>query len=99
MSEFNDTQRDVLAAVCDTVVPSLAHDPDPDGFFARKASDLWVPQVIEYLVTSMPDDQRTALLALLEVARRPGFRAPLPALPRAAHAQLGVDRLGGGGGT
>ena len=73
MSEFNDTQRDVLAAVCDTVVPSLAHDPDPDRFFARKASDLWVPQVIEYLVTSMPDDQRTVLLALLEVLQDQDF--------------------------
>ena len=66
MSELDDTQREVLAAVCDTVVPSLARDPDPDGFFARKASDLWVPQVVEYLVAGMSDDQRAGLLVLLE---------------------------------
>ena len=68
-------------------------------FFARKASDLWVPQVIEYLVTSMPDDQRADLLALLEVLQDQDFVRRSAALPRAAHAQLGVDRLGGGGRT
>ena len=84
MSEFNDTQRDVLAAVCDTVVPSIARDPDTDGFFARKASDLWVPQVIEYMVAGMPDDQRAVVLALLETLgdqdfahRSPGSREQL----------------------
>ena len=66
MSELNDKQREILAAVCDTVVPPLACDPDPDGFFARKASDLWVPQVVEYLIDAMPDDQRAGLLAVLE---------------------------------
>jgi hypothetical protein len=47
MSELTDAQRDVLAAVCDTIVPAIARVPDPDGFFARRASDLWVPQVVE----------------------------------------------------
>jgi GMC oxidoreductase len=59
--------------VCDTVVPSLTRDPDPDGFFARKASDLWVPQVIEYLVAGMPEDRRAGVLALLGALGEQGF--------------------------
>lgn len=66
MSELTDTQREVLAAVCDTIVPAIPRVPDHDGFFARKASDLWVPQVIQYLLTSFPDDQRASLIALLD---------------------------------
>jgi choline dehydrogenase-like flavoprotein len=66
MFELTDTQRKVLAAVCDTVVPAIAGDRDRDGFFARKASDLWVPQVVEYLLAGMPNDQRASVLALLE---------------------------------
>ena len=66
MMELTETRRGVLAAVCDTVVPAIARVPDPDGFFARKASDLWVPQVIEYLLPEMPEEQRTSVLALLD---------------------------------
>jgi choline dehydrogenase-like flavoprotein len=66
MFELTETRRDVLAAVCDTFVPAIARVPDPDGFFARKASDLWVPQVIEYLLADMPEEQRASLLALLD---------------------------------
>jgi choline dehydrogenase-like flavoprotein len=66
IGELTDTHREVLAAACDTVVPAVARDPDPDGFFARKASDVWVPQVVEHVLARMPDDQRAGLLALLE---------------------------------
>ena len=44
MPELTDTQRNLLAAVCDTVVPAVPIVPDRDGFFGRKASDLWVPR-------------------------------------------------------
>lgn len=59
--------------MCDTVVPAIARDPDPDGLFARKASDVRVPQVVEYVLTRMPDDQRAGLLALLEALGDQGF--------------------------
>jgi len=78
MFELTDTRREVLAAVCDTVVPAIARDPDRDGFFARKASDLWVPQVIEYLLAGMPDDQRASLLALLEALDQTDFARRSP---------------------
>ena len=78
MSELTDTHREVLAAVCDTVVPAIARDPDPDCFFARKASDVWVPQVVEHVLAGMPDDQRAGLLALLEALGDQDFvRCPL----------------------
>ena len=39
---LSDAQRATLTAICDTVVPSLARDRDPEGLWARKASDLGV---------------------------------------------------------
>lgn len=86
MSELTDAQRDVLAAVCDTIVPAIARVPDPDGFFARRASDLWVPQVVEYLLVGMPDDHRAGLLALLEALAGEDFVGCSPLLrPQLLH--------------
>jgi choline dehydrogenase-like flavoprotein len=73
MSSLSDTQREVLIALCDTVVPAIEHQPDPDGFFARKASDLYVPQVLEVMLTTMPDEQREGLLTLLDALGEQGF--------------------------
>jgi hypothetical protein len=38
MSELTDTHRAVLAAVCDTVVPAVAHDPDETNPGDRRAA-------------------------------------------------------------
>jgi hypothetical protein len=73
ITEFNEIHREVLTAVCDTVIPAVAHDPDPDGFFARTASQVQVPQVIEQMLSGMPDDQRLGLLSLLEALADQGF--------------------------
>ncbi len=73
MSELNDTHRAVLTAVCDTVVPSITRDDDPDGFFARTASDVGAPQALEQMLAGMPDDARAGLLELLEALGEQGF--------------------------
>ncbi len=73
MSELTETRRAVLTALCDTVVPAVAREPDPDGFFARRASDLGVPQVLETVLDGMPDDQRDGLLQLLDALADQGF--------------------------
>jgi choline dehydrogenase-like flavoprotein len=73
MSTFTETHRAVLTALCDTVVPSLERTPDPDGFFARQASDVFVPQVLEQMLGGMPDDQRDGLLMLLDALGEQGF--------------------------
>src|ERR671915_896563 len=71
---MNDVQRAVLKAVCDTVVPSLEHEPDPDGFWARSASDVGTPEALEELIEdTMPDDQRAGMLELLGALAQLGF--------------------------
>ena len=34
-AELSGAQRQTLRAICDTVVPSIPREPDPDGFWAR----------------------------------------------------------------
>ena len=44
---MNDERRAVLRAVCDTVYPCIERDDDPDGFFARSASEMGLPEAVE----------------------------------------------------
>lgn len=66
MSELSESRRAVLRAVCDTVVPSIQHEPDPAGMWRRNATDLGADQGIEQLLDQLPDDQRNGLLELLD---------------------------------
>jgi choline dehydrogenase-like flavoprotein len=64
---LSDFQRAILTAVCDTVVPSLPRDRDPDGLWARKASDLDVDAGAAQLISEIPDPElRGGLLQLLD---------------------------------
>jgi choline dehydrogenase-like flavoprotein len=74
-NELNETQRGALRAVCDTVVPGIEHDPDPDGLWARKATDLGVDAGIEQLMAGMPAPDRAGLCELLEALDQQGIRA------------------------
>jgi choline dehydrogenase-like flavoprotein len=79
MSEFDDTRRAILQAVCDTVVPSIAHAPDPHGLWARRASDIGVPQMAEEALSQLPPDQLAGLMELLDGLAQQGFaRASQP---------------------
>jgi choline dehydrogenase-like flavoprotein len=73
MSDLTDTQREVLAAVCDTVVPAVQRDPDADGFFGRRAGELGVAGAIEGMLADLPDDQRAGLTQLLDALADQGF--------------------------
>ncbi len=73
MTGLTDTQREVLATLCDTVVPSILQERDPDGFFARQASDTAAPVALEEMLATLPDDQRTGLLQLLEALADQGY--------------------------
>lgn len=98
MFELTDIRRDVLAALCDTVVPAIARVPDPDGFFGRKASDLWVPQVIEYALPDMPEEQSTSLMALLDTLAGEDFLGCSPrSRERIVEADVCVVGSGAGG--
>jgi choline dehydrogenase-like flavoprotein len=70
---LTDTQLATLRAVCDTVVPSLPRDDDPDGFFARSATDVGADQALLQTLDAMPPEDRAGLLQLLDVLAEQGF--------------------------
>jgi hypothetical protein len=57
---LSDSQRAILTAVCDTAVPSLPRDRDPEGLWARKASDLGVDAGAAQLISEIPDPELRA---------------------------------------
>src|SRR5688500_18815584 len=52
---LGEAERKILTAVCDTVVPSIEKDRDPDGLWARKASDIGVDAAAAQLIEDIPD--------------------------------------------
>jgi len=75
VSALSDVQREVLTAVCDTVVPSLDQEGDADGFFARSASDVGAPAALEGILAGMPAEQQAGLMQLLDALSDQGFLA------------------------
>jgi len=73
--ELNETQRATLRAVCDTVVPRVEGREDPDGYWARTASDVGVDRALEQLIAGLPEDLAVGLFFLLEVLAAQGFAA------------------------
>jgi choline dehydrogenase-like flavoprotein len=67
VSVLTDAQQAILRAICDTVVPSLARDRDPEGLWARKASDLGVDVGAAQLISEIPDPElRGGMLQLID---------------------------------
>ncbi|HET7040314.1 MAG TPA: gluconate 2-dehydrogenase subunit 3 family protein, partial [Gemmatimonadales bacterium] len=62
---LSDRQRGVLAAICDTLLPSLAREPDPGGYFAAGALATGTPARVERMLAELPDDQDRRRLAML----------------------------------
>jgi choline dehydrogenase-like flavoprotein len=75
---LGEDERAVLRAVCDTVVPSLQRERDPDGLWARAASDLGVDTAAAELIVEIPDPAiRGGLLELLGALGQQGIaRSP-----------------------
>jgi choline dehydrogenase-like flavoprotein len=73
MNELTDDRRAVLRAVCDTVVPSIAHDPDPAGMWSRAATDMGADQGIEQVFAELPEDQFAGMMELLDGLDQQGF--------------------------
>jgi choline dehydrogenase-like flavoprotein len=73
MSEFDESRRATLAAVCDTVVPSIPREPDPHGLWGRSASDLGVPAVAEETLLGLPPEPLAGLMELLDGLGQQGF--------------------------
>jgi choline dehydrogenase-like flavoprotein len=73
-ASLSESQRAALRDLCDTVVPSIEHDPDPAGLWRRAAGDLGVERAVEEVVVSIPDEQiRTGLGQLLDAAAAAGL--------------------------
>ncbi|MHB8491045.1 MAG: GMC family oxidoreductase N-terminal domain-containing protein [Solirubrobacteraceae bacterium] len=70
---MNDAHRAVIAALCGAVVPALAHELDPDGFFARTPEEIGVPRAMNEALAALPQQARDGLLELLEVLADQGF--------------------------
>jgi len=75
---LSDSQQAILTAVCDTVVPSLPRDRDPEGLWGRKASDIGVDLGAAQLISEIPDPElRGGLLELIDALGGQGItRAP-----------------------
>jgi hypothetical protein len=54
--ELNETQRELLRAVCDTFVPAVDGPNHHRKFFLRKASVIGVDRALEQLIASFPED-------------------------------------------
>ncbi len=68
---LSDRQRRVLAAVCDTLLPSIARDDDPHGLFAIGADAATVERV-ERIICSLRDPHdRTRVTLLLSALGSP----------------------------
>ena len=71
---LSEAQRATLRTLCDTVVPRVERADDPDGFWARAATDLGVDAGIEELVEGIPDETlRGGLVELLDVIADQGL--------------------------
>src|SRR5205809_7293542 len=62
---LSEAQRTALRAFCDTIVPSIQRSDDPDGFWARKATDLAVDQGVEQIIQTLPPELQAGLGQLL----------------------------------
>ena len=77
--ELTDAHRETVRAICDTVVPSIEHEPDPDGFWARKASDVGADAALGDLLAQLPPEQLSGTVELLDALVEQGFsRASQP---------------------
>ena len=83
---LTDTQRATLRLFCDTIVPRIERDADPDGFWARTATDLGVPEASSSSSTAL--DERAA-----GRARPAARRARLAGLRRASPSQLSREQV------
>src|SRR3954447_12090955 len=81
---LTDDQRATLRAVCDTIVPSIERARDPDGFWARKATDIGVDQAFEQMLEAMPPENQAGIAQLLDGRGEQHF---------AIHSQLSREQL------
>ncbi|HEX8745272.1 MAG TPA: GMC family oxidoreductase [Thermoleophilaceae bacterium] len=76
--QLSESQQQALRAFCDTIIPPIERESDPDGFWGRRASDLGIDAAVADLVLGIPDETiRGGLLQLLDVLASQGIVRPL----------------------
>ena len=70
---MDETQREVLRAIADTVVPRVERADDPNGFWARSGSEVGAHEAVAEAIAQMPDLQRDGLGQLASGLARMGF--------------------------
>lgn len=73
MNDLSGVQQAMLRAVCDTVVPAIERAEDPDGFWARRGTDVGADQALALMLATLPPDQSQGMLQLLDVLAAQGF--------------------------
>ncbi len=71
--ELTDVQRTTLQTIVDTVVPSIAREDDPDGFWARAGTHVGADQALLMTLDGMPEADRAGLLQLFDALAEQGF--------------------------
>ncbi|GAA4977882.1 GMC family oxidoreductase [Kineococcus glutinatus] len=101
MPEFTDVHRAALRALADTYVAAVPAPggEDPDGFWARRGSDLGVPEALELILpATVPEPGLTGLLQLLEALAGAGLAdQPQPAREALLRAVAGSAPEAGAG--
>src|SRR3954452_5931901 len=72
-TQLTDAHRKTITALCDTIVPSIERQPDPDGFFALRASDVGADVGLADLIEGLPPEQFDGITQLLEALEEQGF--------------------------
>jgi choline dehydrogenase-like flavoprotein len=70
---LSEAQLATLRSFCDTVVPALAREQDPDGFWARSATDVGADQALTEMVEQLPPADAGGVAELLDALAGQGF--------------------------
>jgi choline dehydrogenase-like flavoprotein len=70
---LSERQLATLALLCDTVVPAIERKPDPDGFWARKATDIGADVALADLLSALPPQDLAGIGQLLDELVDLGF--------------------------
>ena len=92
-AELSGAQRETLRAICDTVVPSIRREPDPDGFWARCGSDVGADLAFAELIAALPPEQLSGTLQLLDALGDQGFASA--SQPSREQIMRNISLLGG----
>ena len=72
-SRLSERQLATLSLLCDTVVPAIERPHDPDGFWARKATDVGADLALADVLSALPSEELEGIGQLLDEIEGQGF--------------------------